>query len=271
MEELKSKDTLGDRMKLYEKNALELDQSTDSYVMIRLDGNHFHTWVKSAGMKKPFDVRMIKAMQLATKALCMQIPTCIMGYVQSDEISLVLKKGEKPNSEPWFNNRVQKLCSISASICTMAFNEAMQEQEDDPVPKAYFDSRVIYLPSLDEVINCLIWRQNDCIKNSVATYAQSMFSPKQLLNKCQNEQIEMMLKLKGKDWHELQTVYKLGTLIHKEMRSGIHTWWSKKENRFIDEHYTRGMFFIDEELPKFSTNKQFLIDAYNFKSTEETK
>ena len=269
-EELKSKDTLGDRMKTYEANALDLNCSKDSYVVIRLDGNHFHTWVKSVGLKKPFDMRMISAIQKATLELCKRIPTCIMGYCQSDEITLVLKKGENEKSEAWFNNRVQKLCSISASICSVAFNDAIQEQFDDEYfERAYFDSRVIFLPSLDEVVNCLIWRQNDCIKNSVATYAQSMFPQKQLLNKCQNEQIEMMLKLKGEDWNKLSTVKKMGTLVHKELRSGVATHWSSKENKFIDEKFTRGMFFVDEEIPRFSTNKQFLIDAYNFKTVAQ--
>ena len=269
-EELKSKDTLGDRMKAYEANALDLNCSKDSYVIIRLDGNHFHTWVKQAGIKKPFDMRMISAMQRATLELCQKIPTCIMGYCQSDEITLALKKGENENSEAWFNNRVQKLCSISASICSVAFNDAIQEQLDDSfAERAYFDSRVIFLPSLDEVVNCLIWRQNDCIKNSVSALAQSLFPQKQLLNKCQDEQVDMMLRLKGEDWNELSTVKKMGTLVHKELRSGIFTHWSSKESKFIDEKYTRGMFFVDESIPRFSTNKQFLIDAYNFKTVEQ--
>ena len=266
LEELKSKDTLGDRMKDYEADALKNDQSQDKFVMIRLDGCHFHTWVKKAGLKKPFDDRMITAMQEATKALCKSIPTCIMGYVQSDEISLVLKRGEEPDSEPWFSNRVQKLCSVAASICSVAFNDAIKEQlDDEDFERAYFDARVMFLPSLDEVVNCLIWRQNDCIKNSVATFAQSMFSQKQLLNKRQDEQLDMMLKLKGEDWNKLPTVKKMGSMVHKELRHGVVTRWSSKEGKFIDEEFARGVFFIDEEIPRFSTNKQFLLDAYNFK------
>ena len=258
-EELKSKDTLGDRMKDYEAKALTLDRSLDSYAMIRLDGNHFHTWIKKAGLKKPFDDRMITAMQKTTLELCKNISSCVMGYCQSDEISLVLKKGENEKSEPWFGNRVQKLCSISASICSVAFNDAIREQfENQYVEKAYFDSRVIFLPSLDEVINCLIWRQNDCIKNSVSSLAQSMFSCKKLLNKHQDEQIEMMKKEKGIDWNDLSTVKKMGTLVHKKQTEGE---WN-------GEKFYRGVFFIDEEIPRFSTDKKFLQECYDFHLTQ---
>ena len=163
-----SKDTLGDRMKQYEEDALKMNGALLP-VVIRLDGNHFHTWVKQAGLKKPFDNRMISAMQSATLKLCEEIPSCIMGYCQSDEITIVLRPGESDNWEPWFQNRVQKLCSVSASICTIAFNDAVREQFGEAYVKpGYFDSRVMFMPDVDEVINCLIWRQNDCIKNSVS-------------------------------------------------------------------------------------------------------
>lgn len=255
-EELKSRDTLGDRMKDYEADALKHNMRADEYVVIRLDGNHFHTWVKKVKMKKPFDSRMISAMMAATLRLCEKIPTCIMGYTQSDEITLVLRKGETAESDPWFSNRVQKLCSISASICSVEFNDAVREQfGEEYVEPAYFDARVIFFPSLDEVINCLIWRQNDCIKNSVSALSHSLLPQKQLLNKNSDEQKKMMLELKGVDWNELPNYLKMGTLIHKE----------KVLVTYNGAEFKRGKFFCDEQIPRFSTDKQFLVDAYNFK------
>ena len=264
-------DTLGDRMKMYEAGALGLDRCQDKYAVIRLDGCHFHTWVKTNDLKKPFDGRMIAAMQKATLELCKRVPTATMGYCQSDEITLVLRKGENEESEPWHGNRVQKLCSISASICSVAFNDAIQEQFDDQYfERAYFDSRVIFLPSLDEVVNCLIWRQNDCIKNSISALAQSMYSAKELNGKNQEAQLIMLLK-KDADWNDLSNEKKMGTLVHKELRSGVATHWSSKENRFIDEKFTRGFFFVDERIPRFATNKDFLLDAYNFRTEADGK
>ena len=245
-------DTLGDRMKNYEDEALTMDQSFCP-VVIRLDGNSFHTWVKKAQLKKPFDSRLVETMQQTTLALCESIPGCVMGYTQSDEISLCIRCDQSEKSMPWFGNRIQKLCSVSASICTAKFNEIAKKLIGEDCPAAYFDSRVIYMPSMEECVNCFIWRQNDCIKNSVSALAQSMFSTKQLLNKRQNEQLAMMLG-KGTDWNSIPTQLRHGTFVHRKKEPGSYNGIA----------YERRAFFIDTETPRFSLDKEFVVNAYNF-------
>ena len=57
-------------------------------VMIRVDGRSFHTFTK--GFKRPFDDILIKSMQETMKYMCENIQGCVLGYTQSDEITLVL-------------------------------------------------------------------------------------------------------------------------------------------------------------------------------------
>ncbi len=246
------KDTLGNRMKVYEANALEYNKS-ECPVVIRLDGNSFHTWVKKARLKKPFDERFIEVMQKTTLAICETIPGCVMGYTQSDEISIAIRCDQSEKSMPWFGNRIQKLCSISASICTANFNKYAKSIIGEDTPMAYFDSRVIYMPNADEVINCFIWRQNDCIKNSVSSLAQSMFSTKELLNKHQDEQIAMMLD-KNVDWNKIDNWKKYGAFVHRKIEKG----------EYNGQEYERRAFYIDKEIPRFTADKQFLNNAYEF-------
>lgn len=265
MKTKESKDFLGDRMKSYEAGALALNGNNDKYTVIRLDGNAFHTWVKKAKLAKGFDYRMITAMQDTTLGLCNTITTAIMGYCQSDEITIVLKKGENENSEAWFNNRVQKLCSISASMAAYFFNKRMYDffladESEDSFPPAFFDARVMFFPTLEEVINCLIWRQNDCIKNSVASLAQMYFSPKEL-NRKNQDAMKHMLEEKGISWDKMSHERKYGTFIHKQ----------KTKHMYKGTEYERSEFFIDTWAPIFSKDKQFLIDAYNFKIEKSEK
>lgn len=95
-------------------------------VAIRIDGRSFHSWTR--GFDKPFDEVLIKSMQDTMKYLCENVQGVVLGYFQSDEISLILVDYKKLNSSAFFDYEVQKVCSITASMATMAFNKYFQKK-----------------------------------------------------------------------------------------------------------------------------------------------
>jgi tRNA(His) 5'-end guanylyltransferase len=119
-------DNLGDRMKSYYENRSKTFLTRRTPVIIRLDGKAFHTFTK--GFNKPFDEVMCSAMQQTMKYLCENIQGCVLGYTQSDEITLVLIDYQKLTTDAWFDYNVQKVCSVAASMATLAFNRQFQRQ-----------------------------------------------------------------------------------------------------------------------------------------------
>src|ERR1039458_2712400 len=107
-----SKDPLGERMKLYEWVS-RTSLPPRCYTVVRIDGRAFHSWTR--GLERPYDLRMVEAMGETTRLLSEHIAGCILGYTQSDEISLVLQDCSGPNTEAWFGGQVQKICSTAAS------------------------------------------------------------------------------------------------------------------------------------------------------------
>lgn len=89
-------------------------------VILRIDGRAFHTLTR--GFHKPFDKVLNLSMIDTMRFLCENIQGCVLGYTQSDEITLVLVDYKKLTSDPWFGYEVQKLCSIGASMATVGFN-----------------------------------------------------------------------------------------------------------------------------------------------------
>jgi tRNA(His) guanylyltransferase len=140
-----------------------------------------------------------------------------VGYVQSDEISLLLTDFDTFETEAWFKNNIQKMCSISASMASVHFTSIYHWLRADTVPNinlikpAYFDSRVFNLPK-EEVLNYFRWRYMDWKRNSVSMLAQSLFSQKQLNGKNSVAMKEMCTE-KGKPYEELAPVYQNGTLF----------------------------------------------------------
>ncbi len=113
------KDTLGDRMKSYE-DCYRLKLPKRSYVMIRVDGKAFHTYTK--GLRRPFDDGLIEDMNTTAAYLCKNMMGAKFAYVQSDEISILLTDFEKTETQPWFENNIQKMVSVAASMATAKFN-----------------------------------------------------------------------------------------------------------------------------------------------------
>ena len=171
-------DDLGTRMKTFYEQIPKTKLMRRTPVIIRIDGRAFHTFTK--GFKRPFDEVLIKTMQETTKYLCENIQGCVLGYTQSDEISLVLVDYQRFESLAWFDYEIQKMCSIAASMATMAFNkffmfefeefnrwvcEGNPTDEDKRLNDVYyeamcrgamFDARVFNIPK-EEVTNWIYW------------------------------------------------------------------------------------------------------------------
>lgn len=239
------------RMKEYEKrNRYYLQKRIP--VMIRIDGRSFHTFTK--GFQKPFDNILIKSMQETMKYMCENIQGCVFGYTQSDEITLVLIDYQKLNTSSWFEYRVDKLCSISASMATMAFNKIFENNVDDWYNENYsyntnelntaytkaickgamFDSRCFNVPK-EEVTNFVYWRQLDATRNSIQMVGQANFSHKQLQGKSCNMIQDMLFTEKGINWNDLPVVKKRGSACIKD---------------------SEGHWFIDENMPILKTTDE---------------
>lgn len=204
-------DSLGQRMKFYEGM---YDQSLLPLLpaICRLDGRAFHSFTK--GLKRPFDVDFANLMDEVAKWLMVETGA-IATYVQSDEISLIWFQ-ETYKSQLFFNGRIQKLQSVLASQCSVHFNKLLHffipaKNNVEPV----FDCRVWSVPIQEEAVNYLIWRQNDCTRNSISMAAQSCFSHKQLMHKDCDEMQEMMFQEKGVNWSKYPPRFKNGMLVRK--------------------------------------------------------
>ncbi len=141
--------------------------------------------------------------------LCGEVQNCVFAYTQSDEISLVLVDYFNLNTDVWFGNNIQKICSVLAAKASVYFNDflrinasaecsatATSKERKDFLTRldnknAFFDARCFNIPK-EDVLNYFIWRQKDCYKNSVSAVAQYYFSNKELYKKSTKERIEMI-------------------------------------------------------------------------------
>lgn len=204
-------DDFGNRMKGYEQ-AFRHELPRLLPVLIRIDGCHFHTLTR--GMDKPFDEALAQAFWETGKYLAENIMGCKLVYHQSDELSLLLTNDDKLTTESWFNNNLQKIVSVSASLAAAKFNESLAKAYPDK-PLAAFDSRAWVVPH-DEAANYFIWRQQDATKNSISMTAQAQF-PHGRLEGLSGKQLQDLLFLeRGLNWNDLPVWQKRGVCIVKQ-------------------------------------------------------
>ena len=236
--------TLGDRMKDYE-SCFDYKFIRSLPMIVRLDGRAFHSWTRKTGCSKPFDQQMIKLMADTTRFLCENCSGCVLGYTQSDEISLLFLDDNSGSTTAWFDKRVQKLVSLTASMASCYFNT------HNPYPvkyPAFFDSRAFVIPK-EDIQGYFIWRQNDATKNSLSMLAQSLCSYRDLIGK-KREQLMDICWQKGHNWNNLSVQEKRGTAVYKT---------EVKKNTAHGE-VVRKKFIVDENTPIFSADDCTLFE-----------
>ena len=279
-------DDLGKRMKEYYEQIPKIKLMRRCPVAIRLDGKAFHTFTR--GFQKPFDEVLVKSMQDTMKYLCENIQGCVLGYTQSDEITLILVDYKNLNSAAWFDYEIQKMCSIAASMATMAFNRffainvdnfvydyATEYEETGRFGKgtpeyelcekyqkaiekgAMFDARVFNIPK-EEVTNLIYWRQLDATRNSIQMVGQANFSHKELQNKSCNMIQDMLHEQRGINWNDIPTHLKRGSCC---VKTDI-TVESLVEGHKVIE---RPHWIIDKEIPIFKgEGREYIEKLINF-------
>ena len=246
-----SKDSLGDRMKSYEdsfRNYLPMRMP----VIIRIDGKAFHSYTK--GCKKPVDEALVNAMNETAIYLCKNIQGAQLAYVQSDEISLLLVNYQTIDTQSWFENNLQKMASVSASMAAAMFTSLSPSIFDGNMKLATFDSRVFVLPK-EDVCNYFIWRQQDATRNSVQMLARSLYSHKECNNK-NNSELQEICWQKGHNWNDCPTSQKRGRCIVKQKVLKQTDYCDKQTGQVLTVE--RSVWAVDNEIPVFSDDRMYI-------------
>ena len=240
-----SRDGLGDRMKRYE--AVWKTRLVPRLPMIlRADGKAFHSLTRD--MKRPFDPDFVEHMLHVATVLCREIDGAQLAYVQSDEISVLVRDDQTHDTQPWFDKEADKVVSISAGIASSEMSLRLNR-------RAVFDARAFVLPA-GEVANYYVWRQQDATRNSVSMAAYAELGRKLgakeaqalLHGKTWGEQQELLWAHCGINWSQYPTHLKRGACVvpGAEERDGR------------DGPVTRRVWTVDREIPVFTQAREYI-------------
>lgn len=244
-------ESLGDRMKRYERS-FEQHVRPNEPIVARLDGHGFSKF--TASLTQPFDRRFTLAMVMTTQDLVAHY-NARTGYCQSDEITLVFAPTPGKEEGTWqpyaFNGRVVKIASLLSAYATARFGHHLRNIVADPaygaavavrssgrvevlrdaasekllttrlaefIDEAHFDGRVFQVPNIQEVVNCVFWRNAyDCVRNVVSKVAAFHLGNKACHKKSTVQKLAMLEDVPGAAPRLLHPAITVGCFVKVEI------------------------------------------------------
>ncbi|HEU0031972.1 MAG TPA: tRNA(His) guanylyltransferase Thg1 family protein [Kofleriaceae bacterium] len=205
-------DGLGDRCKSFEQAEANRRAIRGLPLLARLDGRAFHRFTRD--LRRPYDAGMSTAMIETTRYL-VQETIALVGYTQSDEITLAWYEPSQSAAEYAFDGRFQKLASVlagmaSARFCQLVATHLPAKASETP----HFDCRVWQVPTLQDAADVFVWREDDATKNSITMAATAHYSDAELDGKHSGEKQELLFA-KGVNWNDFPSFFKRGTYVQR--------------------------------------------------------
>jgi len=205
-------DGLGDRCKQYEMAEAGRRALRGIPLLARLDGRAFHTFTRD--LRRPYDETLSRCMIETTRSLVREA-TALVGYTQSDEITLAWYEPSQSPSDYSFDGRFQKLASVLAGMASVRFLQLLLEHLPAKVSELpHFDCRVWQVPTLADAADVFIWREDDATKNSITMAARAVYTDRELHEKDSSVKQEMLFQ-KGINWNDYPAYFKRGSYLQR--------------------------------------------------------
>ncbi|PIN26876.1 tRNA(His) guanylyltransferase [Handroanthus impetiginosus] len=202
-----------------------------TWIVIRIDGCHFHRFSEVHEFEKPNDAQALNLMNSCAVAVLEEFKDIVFAYGVSDEYSFILKK-ESQLYERHPSEIVSAVVSFFSSMYTMKWNEFFPHKEMKYPP--YFDGRAVCYPSCEILRDYLAWRQVDChINNQYNTCFWMLVKSGKSKSEAQNYLKGTQAQEKNVLLDQLSGVMNYYNALESMFRLGSSVYWDK-ETRIVD-------------------------------------
>ncbi|MGI4874496.1 MAG: tRNA(His) guanylyltransferase Thg1 family protein [Janthinobacterium lividum] len=245
-------DDLDARLRVYE-TAHDHCALPGLYLVARLDGRGFTRLTKEVHpFEAPFDARMRDYMAATTRHLLDCGFRVVYGYIQSDEISLLLYP-----TEDSFGRKLRKYLSVLAGEASARFSLLLGDV-------GVFDCRLSQLPTRELVVDYFRWRQEDAGRNALNAHCYW------LLRKQGRSVSEATAQVKGQPTAAKHDLLFANGINYNDLpawqKRGVGVYWEDYRKAGLNPHTqqpvetTRRRLVENQELPFGEAYSQF-VDA----------
>ncbi|KAK2968683.1 hypothetical protein RJ640_013101, partial [Escallonia rubra] len=193
-----------------------------TWIVVRIDGCHFHRFSEVHQFEKPNDEQALNLMNSCAVAVAEELNDVVFAYGVSDEYSFVLKKDSELYQRR-ASDIVSALVSLFTSIYVMRWKEFFPQKDLKYLP--YFDGRAVCYPSSTILRDYLAWRQVDCHINNqyntcfwmlVKSGKRKIEAQSYLKGTQTKEKNELLIRQFGIAYDTLPVMFRLGSSIFQD-------------------------------------------------------
>lgn len=219
-------------------------------VIININGRGF---LKTTSLlDKPFCEKFSQCMLSTALRLCSEIDGAIFAFYNNDEITIISKNDQNLETNPWFDNKIQKLCSITSSIATSHFYECFNKLNLNFLNDPLFTSQVFVVPNYSEAVNAIIYKQQSNFYTSIqhACYYELMKKyeknniKEMIAGLSVDEKINLLFEECNIVFNNYPKVFRRGAALYKAPN--------------IVNGIIKNKWIINEDLPIFNKNQSFI-------------
>lgn len=219
-------------------------------VIININGRGF---LKTTSLlDKPFCEKFSECMLSTALRLCNDIDGAIFAYQHNDEITIISRNDQNMDTNPWFDNKIQKLCSVTASLATSHFYECYNKLNLSFLNDPLFTSQIFAVPTYSEAVNTILYKQHSNFYTSVqyACYYELMKkyeknNIKEMISGLSvDDKINLLFEECNINFNDYPKIFKRGAAIYKAPN--------------VINGNIKNKWIINEDLPIFNKNQAFI-------------
>jgi tRNA(His) guanylyltransferase len=205
---------------------------------------------------KPYCAKFAECILSTTLRLCSEIDGALFAYQHGDEIVIVARNDQNPDTAPWYDNKLQKICSVTSSIASLHFNECASAIGLNLGGDSIFTSQVFVVPNIMEATNTMIYKQQQnfhasiqsaCFYELLKKYDKNNI--KEMLNGLSlDEKIDLLNQECGIDFNDYPLPFRRGAAAYKVPK--------------VTDGAMKNKWWINLELPIFTKDQSFLTNIF---------
>lgn len=208
-------------------------------------------------LDKPYCEKFSDCMLSTMVRMCMEVEGGLFAYCFNDEIVIAIRNDQTPDTSPWYDNKLQKICSVTSSIASLHFHNRAEASSLTLLSEPIFTSQVFAVPNIMEAVNTIVHKQQQnfhtsiqfaCFYELLKKYDKHHIKD-MLVGLSNDDKIDLLSQECNVDFNDYPVVFRRGAACYKVPR-------------LVAEGTMKNKWTLDKELPIFTKNQSFLTNIF---------